>query len=408
MMNSHSHVLFDRAGRLAAAAVCAFLLLSPVCVPVAAQARRQVIAPGGARYELAGTDATRGNDQLIQYTPGYYRKSPPGAAGLDVYVVGGKVVEARDRAQAVYVERKPDPGSIDVGAGGFVLSGHGAARKWLLANLKVGDAVQLGEATAAAAAKPGGEVPPAAELPCFPGAYYRKAVSSFDAWTGIVGVVKLGEPKTDPDRLDANDKQPLDNFSVYMGGRAGEQEVDAGLTWEFTRDEAGNLSKSRNAFRPFWRTDRWNNAPAEKQFYWYPGDTVTMAVIVAGPGRLRLVVADAGPQPKRAFQVEFEAKGFAPRVPRQFKRVNAIDQRRNEGKPAQPTKAEVTGAVWTETYLLRGEGAAAERLPMTPPRFTGMRCPSNAHVRATAQDAERARGAERIDIHGTPAAAGRQ
>lgn len=247
------------------------------------------------------------------------------------------------------------------------------------------------------------EVPPAAELPCFPGAYYRKAVSSFDVWTGVIGVVKLGVPQTDLNRLDEQDKQPLDNFSVYMGGNAGgKQEVDAGLTWEFTRDEQGNLSTTRNAWRPFWRTTTWHNAPAEKRYYWYPGDTVTMAVIVAGPRRLRLVVADVGPQPTRAFQTEFDAHGFAPGVPRQFKRVNAIDQRRNEGKPVQPTSAQVTGAVWLETELLRGEGAAAQKLPMTPARMTDMRCPSPEHVKVTATEAGRARGGETIDVLGTP------
>lgn len=249
-------------------------------------------------------------------------------------------------------------------------------------------------------ASSGKEVPPAAEIPCFPGAYYRKAVSSFDVWTGIGGVIKLGQPKVDIDRLDEQNKQPLDNFSVYMGGRAGEQEIDAGLTWAFTADEQGNLSKTRNAWRPFWRNEKWYNAPNEKQFYWYPGDEVAMAVIVAGPGKLRLIITDASPQPKRSFSTEFDAKGFAPRVPRQFKRVNAIDQFRNEGKPAQPTKAEVTGAEWRETFLLRGEGAAAQRLMLAPARFTDMRCPSADHIRVAATGVER--GAEKIDIHGTP------
>ena len=184
-----------------------------------------------------------------------------------------------------------------------------------------------------------------------------------------------------------------------MGGRAGTQEIDAGLTWEFTKDENGKLSERRNAFRPFWRNETWNSAPAQKQFYWYPGDTVQMAVLVAGPGKLRLVIADASPQPKRVFQTEFDAKGFAPNVPRQFKRVNAIDQRRNEGKPVQPTKAEITGAEWLQTILMRGAGAEAKQIPMDKTRFTDMRCPAaNVVVSATDQ----AKGAEKIDIFGTP------
>src|SRR5262249_6258756 len=155
----------------------------------------------------------------------------------------------------------------------FVLSAQGAARKWVLANFKTGDEVKIGGALAGfggagTAAKPGDEVAPAAKLPCFPGAYYRKAVSSFDTWTGIAGMVKLGTPKIDEDRLDAQTKQPLDNFSVYMGGNAGgDYEVDAGLTWEFTTDANGQKSARRNAFRPFWRTKTWNSAPDKKEFY---------------------------------------------------------------------------------------------------------------------------------------------
>jgi hypothetical protein len=245
------------------------------------------------------------------------------------------------------------------------------------------------------------EVPPSASLPCFPGAYYRKAVSSFDTWTGIAGVVKLGMPAVDMDRLGGPEKRPLDNFSVYMGGNAGGQEVDAGLTWEFTRDDNGTKSRMRNAWRPFWRAGSWNSAPDSKQFYWYPGDVVKMAIIVAGPGRLRLVVSDVTPEPKRVFTTEFDAKGFAPRTPRQFKRVNAIDQVGNEGRPIQPTKAQVVGALWQGTFLLRGAGEKTEQLPMTAERFTDMRCPA-ASISVTAEKDAIAHGGEAIDIHGTP------
>ena len=134
----------------------------------------------------------------------------------------------------VYLQGKSDPGPVKTESNGYVLSGNGVARKWILANLKVGEIVST------KARDPNKEVPPAAAIPCFPGAYYRKAVTSFDVWTGIAGFVKLGTPKVDEDRLDAETKQPLDNFSVYMGGNAGGNfEVDAGLSWEFTVDEKG-------------------------------------------------------------------------------------------------------------------------------------------------------------------------
>lgn len=375
------------------------LILLLFAVPALAQNKMQVVAANGQSYPVAGRDRQRSNDEIVVYAADYYEKKPTSNSGVDVLIVDGKIVTIQDRAGAVFLQNKPDPGAIKTDKKGLILSAHGTARKWVLANLKIGETVTIGDQP-----KPvlnqNGEVAPAASIPCFPGAFYRKAVSSFDVWTGIVGVVKLGTPRVDENRLDAKDNQPLDNFSVYMGGRAGAQEIDAGLTWEFTVDETGKKSERRNAWRPFWRNETWHSAPEEKQYYWYPGDTVQMAVLVAGAGKLRLVIADASPQPKRAFQVEFDAKSFQSNVPRQFKRVNAIDQRYNEGKPAQPTKAQVTGAEWLQTVLLRGAGAEAKQLPLDKTRLTDMRCANESNVVVTGTDA--ARGAEKIDIFGTP------
>jgi hypothetical protein len=374
------------------------IFLSALAFSAFAQNKAELVAANGQKYAVAGRDRQRNNEEIVVFTPDYYKAKPTFKNGVDVYVVGGKVTVMQDRAGAVYLQNKPDPGAISVGKDGFVLSANGEARKWILANLKVGDAVTINEIKIEKNAA--GEIVPAASIPCFEGAYYRKAVTSFDVWTGIAGIVKLGTPKVDEDRLDATNKQPLDNFSVYMGGRAGEREIDAGMTWAFTKDEQGSMSNRRNAWRPFWRNETWSNAPAEKQFYWYPGDTVQIAVLVVGPKKLRLIVADATATPKKSFQIDFDAAGFAPNVMRQFKRVNAIDQFGNEGKPVQPTKAEVVGAEWLQTILLRGEGAAAKQIPMDKTRFTDMRCSSEKHIVVTTTDA--AKGAEKIDIHGTP------
>jgi hypothetical protein len=351
-----------------------------------------VAANNETRY-FDGKNAPRGENQMFAMTPDFYQKTPPPANGVDVLIANGKVAEIRDRAGAVYIEKKSDPGALKISdPNAVVISANGEARKWILANLKTGEAVGLSGLDASK------EVAPMAAIPCFAGAYYRKAVSSFDAWTGIAGFVKLGTPKFDENRLDASDKQPLDNFSVYMGGNAGgKYEVDAGLSWEFTTDENGKRSARRNAFRPFWRTKQWNSAPDRKEFYFYPGETVQMAVLISGVGKLRLVVSDGK---SKTFQTEFDAEGFAAGVPRQFKRVNAIDQRRNEGKPAQPTAAEITGAEWMQTILLRGEGAAAKQIPLDAARFTDMRCPNAANILVKTTDA--AKGAEKIDIFGAP------
>lgn len=374
----------------------AFVFLTIGAGVVDAQNKTQIVAPSKQTFAVSATDQLRKNEELVVLTLAYYAKNPTNASGVDVLVTDDKVAVINDRAGAVYLQSKPDPGAIKNAAKGYILSAHGAARKWILANLKVGDAVTV--ETVKIVKNAAGEIVPPVSLPCFAGAYYRKAVSSFDVWTGIAGFVKLGTPKFDEDRLDEKDRQPLDNFSVYMGGNAGGvTEVDAGLSWEFTLDENGKRSARRNAFRPFWRTKTWNSAPDEKRFYFYPGETIQMAVIVAGVNKLRLIVSDGK---TKTFQTDFDAEGFAPNVPRQFKRVNAIDQRRNEGKPVQPTKAEVVGAEWTQTILLRGDGANAKQIPMDSTRFTDMRCASEKHIAVKPIDP--AKGAEKIDIFGTP------
>ena len=373
-----------------------FILL--LVIPAVAQSNAEIVAANGQKHPVAGRDRTRNDNEIVVFTPEFYKQKPTPKNGVDVYVVGGKVSVVQDRAGVVYLQNKPDPGAIAVGKDGFVFSANGEARKWVVANIKVGDAVTVNEIKIVKNA--GGEVVPAASLPCFAGAYYRKAVTSFDTWTGIAGIVKLPTPKVDENRLSEKDKSPLDNFSVYLGGRAGEKEIDAGLTWAFTVDENGKQSQRRNAWRPFWRNETWNNAPAEKQFYWSPGDTVQIAIVIVGPKKLRLIVADATATPKKSFQIDFDAAGFAPNVMRQFKRVNAIDQFGNEGKPVQPTKAEVVGAEWLQTILLRGEGANAKQIPMDKTRFTDMRCANESNVVVTATDA--AKGAEKVDIFGTP------
>ena len=370
-----------------------FAILFVAAFSVAAQNQpQQIVAANNLTFKIAGKDRQRNNEEIVIYSPEYYKKNPSSKNGIDVLVVDDKVTIINDRAGAVYLQNKPDPGAIAVEKKGYVLSAQGEARKWILANLKVGDTI------AVKAFDPNAEVPPAASIPCFAGAYYRKAVSSFDVWTGIAGFVKLGTPTVDENRLGAETKQPLDNFSVYMGGNAGgKSEVDAGLTWEFTLDKDGKRSARRNAFRPFWRTKTWNSAPDEKQFYFYPGETVQMAVLVAGPNKLRLVISDGK---SKTFQTDFDAEGFSPGIPRQFKRVNAIDQVANEGKPAKPTEAKVTGAEWLSTVLLRGAGADAKQIPMAAEKFTDMRCPNVNNIVVTTTD--KTKGGEKIDIYGAP------
>jgi len=245
------------------------------------------------------------------------------------------------------------------------------------------------------------EVAPPKSAPCFPGAIYRKAVSSQDVWTGIDAVLVLPTLTPDPARFDAGRGRPTDNASCYVGGRAGETEVDAGVNWEVIREPDGSVSKGPRAFRPFWRNKQWHSGPARPGMYFQPGDTIRLRCWTDAPDKLRLRVEllaragqPVGDVPLSHHEVEFDAPGFGPGRRQEFKRVTAIDQIRNEGKPAQPTDARVDGAVWRRVDLLRGPG---DRRPMTAARFTDLRCPDARLVTVSPTDDA---GGERVDLRG--------
>jgi len=252
------------------------------------------------------------------------------------------------------------------------------------------------------------EVKPDKSKPCFNGAYYRKAVSSKDVWLGISGTVIL--PRITFDQTRRNKRNPaqfLDNPSVYMGGNMNEQETDVGLTWAVIKDEAGKISSERKAFRPFFRRtafaktgqkDIWQNAPAQEEFYWYPGEEVKMSLQVVAEGKLRFIVEGAG----KHFQADFESDGYHMNGIGEFKRVNAIDQVGNEGKAAQPTTTKVEGATWKKTNLFRLHLGRVIQVPMHQYRFTDMRCPDVKYFNIKADKKQQAIGAETINIFGVP------
>ncbi len=185
-----------------------------------------------------------------------------------------------------------------------------------------------------------------------PGGFYLKAISSLDKWDGITGVVKLGVPHWDAKRLDRKSGMNRDNFSIYMGGKAGNSVVDAGLTWAQTVNKQDHVNPKDFAWRPFWRTDAWHNAPLKPELEWHPGDTVRMSVVLTARDHLRLTISDLGPNPKRVFSQDFDAPGFVAGLPLTLKRVNGIDQKGRESKQEEATRANVTDAVWQDTSLL--------------------------------------------------------
>ncbi|MDQ8005858.1 MAG: hypothetical protein REI64_13735 [Pedobacter sp.] len=249
------------------------------------------------------------------------------------------------------------------------------------------------------------EILPVAQKPCFEGAYYRKLVSSHDYWRGIEGTVILPTIAFDEDRK--HPKKPgqyLDNPSIYLGGSMGNQETDIGLTWEVVKEENGQVSKQRKAFRPFLRRTEhasgqlaiFENAPAQKEYYWYPGEEVKMSLVLIADKRVRFVVEGAG----KKFERDFDCDGYLLSDVGEFKRVNAIDQVANEGKPVQATKTKVLNAEWKNTSLFRLVDDNIVSVPFKKARYTEMMCPAVGYFDVKASTSQAAVGAERLSISG--------
>ncbi|MGH3728822.1 MAG: alpha amylase family protein [Micromonosporaceae bacterium] len=113
-------------------------------------AKRIVNAPDGGKYPLAGVNASRGEEQLVAYTPEKYDTSPANQWGVEAQVTDGQVTKVVDRRNGAPPLAVPD--------NGYVLSGHGKAADWLLAHLHTGDTVAVDAETS---------LVPAAEYPTF-------------------------------------------------------------------------------------------------------------------------------------------------------------------------------------------------------------------------------------------------
>lgn len=242
------------------------------------------------------------------------------------------------------------------------------------------------------------EVPPPQYLPILPGSYYRKLASSFDPeWQGIKTTITLGTPIIDSQRRDKATHKPQDGISVYLGGNANGQEIDAGLTWEATVDKYGNVSQEKRAWRPFWFNSKWGNAPAKEQYYWQPGDTVEMSVVRSkNPGWLTLSISDPGPNPRRSFVTEIKAESFQPGTPCQFKAVTSIDQK--AGQPVVATNSSLIGTNWQKISLQRGPEQFTTDVPLTSARRAQLIShEKEISVRQTGNDQSQA--GEVVNIH---------
>jgi len=240
---------------------------------------------------------------------------------------------------------------------------------------------------------------------CFAGAVYRKVVSSKDYWLGIEAVVTIPDFIPDPLRYDDGKMSYyLDNASLYMGGHAN-YESDVGLTWAIGYPDSISTAYTRSGicFRPFWRyitsTDNiYRNADvSDFQYYYFPGDKIRMSVFSPKPGYMQMRIElleltthvkytnarlayNLGEDFNRVFTTELFPSGGMGAIKAEFKRVNAIDQVSNEGKPTLNTNAVVDHAVWHEVYLYRKIDGVLYKVPMTSARSASMTCPLGSNV----------------------------
>lgn len=97
-----------------------------------AQTTSDVVAVGGRSHRVNGINVQRNTDQLIVFThSGSQASTPTNAYGAEVVVTSGKVAEINDRLAN---GRSPTP----IPPAGYVLSGHGESRQWLIENARVG------------------------------------------------------------------------------------------------------------------------------------------------------------------------------------------------------------------------------------------------------------------------------
>lgn len=91
---------------------------------------KNAVIIGTATLAVTGVNTTRTSNALIVYTPDATDATGTNQYGTEVVVVGGVVTVVQDKV-----------GNITVPENGYVLSGHGTARTWLLTNAKVGATV---------------------------------------------------------------------------------------------------------------------------------------------------------------------------------------------------------------------------------------------------------------------------
>ena len=108
----------------------------PVVVPPTTEppVTGKKVTLGTASYALAGTDIARAADALVVYTKATGVATTTNIYGAEATVVAGKIQSITDRQTTGGL-------GVAIPQDGYVLSGHGAARLWLLEQAQVNDVV---------------------------------------------------------------------------------------------------------------------------------------------------------------------------------------------------------------------------------------------------------------------------
>lgn len=303
------------------------------------------------------------------------------------------------------------------------------------------------------------------------GAYFRKVTSrELTQYRGIRVTGTLPQVELDQTRMFASPQGrdhyqtgPLDRPSYYLGGRTGGRESDVGLTWDRVYDAQGRATYTDNesgsdgraaehrfvrgsdagqvalldgtgkvvargaeaqarlaklqpnfAFRPYWRAidggkNVWDqpDVGAPDNFYYYPGEKITMSVQVTGPRRMRMDIRLEEGAVQQHFTHSFGQDGAGIGKKQSFKRVISIDQfgitssgarKGREDAGVLKTATKVTGGGFDEAVILRSGGK--DPLPMRGKSFIEVRggdTAKNYNSIFKRYDLN-TRGGERVDI----------
>ncbi|MDX8288994.1 family 10 glycosylhydrolase [Metabacillus indicus] len=117
------------------AVIAAFVLsYYPSLQPQAAFKENLIKAQNGQTYQISGFNKIREANQLIVYTPEFGDSTLNNQWGIEIIVENDVVTEVRDAGKGADAKIPSD---------GYVLSGHGEARTWLLANVKLGERTEI-------------------------------------------------------------------------------------------------------------------------------------------------------------------------------------------------------------------------------------------------------------------------